>query len=245
MPSYDPSGHAVIHQLIEDFAELARHIHASDNFDESLGRITAAAVQAISGCEAASISLIDEDGPQTRGSTNWLAAHGDQIQYEEGEGPCMVAATEQRWIYSPDLSAETRWPRASKRMARELGAASMFSCRLALEAAPNRTRDGLNLYASSPHAFSHQDQMLGILLSSLGAIVVDAARQQQQLRLAIESRQVIGEAIGLLRARSNLSSQQAFALLAKASRRTNTRLRDLARQISDGSRSGGAPLDLD
>ena len=67
--------------------------------------------------------------------------------------------------------------------------------------------------------------------------MVDAARRQQQLREAINSRQVIGEAIGILRAQHNLSSQMAFDLLAKASQRTNTKLRDLAQRISDGSRS--------
>ena len=55
-----------------------------------------------------------------------------------------------------------------------------------------------------------------------------SARQQQHLRAAIESRQIIGEAIGILRIRSNLSSQQAFEMLSEASKRTNIMLRELA-----------------
>jgi hypothetical protein len=129
-------------------------------------------------------------------------------------------------------------------LAEELGIGSMFACRLTLDAAPNRTLGGLNLYATAPDAFTMQDQMLGILLSSLGAVVVDAARKQQHLRSAIESRQVIGEAVGLLRAQSNLSSQQAFDMLSKASQRTNVKLRDLARQISEGTLSGSERRDL-
>jgi transcriptional regulator with GAF, ATPase, and Fis domain len=238
MTPYDPAAHASIHSLIEDFAEVARHVHASADFEDSLRRITDTAVSAVAGCEAASISLLDKDRPVTHGATDQLAYHGDQIQYAEGEGPCLDAAMNDRWVSVPDLARSTLWRRSSTRIATELGVGSMFSCRLALDGAPNHTLGGLNLYATTPDAFSEQDQMLTILLASLGAVVVDAARQQRHLRAAIESRQVIGEAIGILRAQHNLASQQAFEMLSKASQRTNIKLRDLAQRISDGSRTG-------
>lgn len=85
-------------------------------------------------------------------------------------------------------------------MASELGVGSMLSCRLALDVAPLHTLGGLNMYSTSRNAFTDDDKMLGLLLSSLGAVVIDASRQQVHLRAAIESRQVIGEAIGILRA---------------------------------------------
>jgi ANTAR domain len=71
--------------------------------------------------------------------------------------------------------------------------------------------------------------------------LVDAARQQQDLHDAIESRQVVGQAIGLLRAKSKLSNTEAFDLFANASQRTNLDMRDLAQQISDGTRTGNEP----
>jgi transcriptional regulator with GAF, ATPase, and Fis domain len=237
VPPYDSAPHDAVHSLIEEFARVAPRVRASADFDDSLTRITGTAVTAVKGCESASISLLDKGRPVTRGATDRLAFDGDQIQYDEGEGPCLDAALQGLWVYEPDLAADVRWPRSSRRIA-ELGVTSMFSCRLALEAAPNHTLGGLNLYATKRDAFSEQDQMLAILLASLGAVVVDAARQQQHLRAAIASRQVIGEAIGILRAQNNLSSQQAFEMLSKASQRTNTKLRDLAQRISDGSRTG-------
>jgi len=236
VPPYDAAPHDAVHSLIAEFASVAPRVHASADFDDSLARITGTAVSVVTGCEAASISLLEKDRTVTRGATARLALDGDRIQYEEGEGPCLDAALRGLWVYEPDLAADVRWPRSSRRIA-ELGVASMFSCRLALEVAPNHTLGGLNLYATGRDAFSEQDRMLAILLASLGAVVVDAARRQQQLREAIKSRQVIGEAIGILRAQHNLSSQMAFDLLAKASQRTNTKLRDLAQRISDGSRS--------
>jgi hypothetical protein len=240
LPSYDSAGHEAVNALIHEFTEVARGLHGSGGFEDNLHRLTATAVVAIGGCESASISLLEETGAVTWGATDKFALDGDQIQYDEGEGPCLDAAMQERWIYTPDLTGDTRWPRSAVRLS-ELGARSMFSCQLTLDAAPDHRRSGLNLYATTPQAFNTHDQMLAILLSSLGAVLVDAARQQQRLHDAIESRQVVGEAIGLLRAKSKLSSNEAFDLLANASQRTGLDMRDLAQQIADGTRTGNEP----
>jgi GAF domain-containing protein len=241
MGANESSNHEVVHSLVLEFAALARQVHASEDFPGSLARITSTAEQAVGGCEAASISLLTRDGPVTFGATDALADEGDQIQYAEGEGPCLDAAMEEQWVYTPDLAVEPRWPRSAARLSLQLGVQSMFSTRLTLDAAPNDTLGGMNMYATRPAAFSEQDQMLALLLSSLAAVVVDASKQQEHLRQAIHSRQIIGEAIGILRAQSNLSSQQAFEMLSRASQRENVKLRDLAQQISDGSRNGRKP----
>ena len=223
---------------MESFSEIAQHVHSSENYEETMRSITETAVSAIGGCDAASLSLLERTGPVTHAATDQVARNGDQIQYDEGEGPCLDAALKERWVYTPDLAHDQRWPRSSGRLAGELGVGSMLSCRLTLDVAPNHTLGGLNLYGMSRDAFRDEDQMMSILLSSLGAVVVDASRQQAHLRSAIESRQLIGEAIGILRSQSNLSSDEAFAMLSKASQRMNVKLRDLAQQITEGSRTG-------
>ncbi len=238
MTTYDSSPHDAVNSLIVEFADLARRVQTSDDFDASLVRLTSTAVQAVGGCEAASVSLITRTGPLTFAATDALSDQGDQIQYDEGEGPCLDAALQETWVSTPDLSVDPRWPRSAARMSRELGVGSMFSGRMTVDAERAKTLGGLNLYATSPHAFSTQDQMLAILLSSLGAVVLDAAKKQQDLRAAIASRQVIGEAIGILRAQSDLTSEQAFEMLSKASQRTNVKLRDLAQQITERPRTG-------
>jgi hypothetical protein len=240
MSSYESAGHDTVDALIKEFAQVARGLHVSGGFEDSLRRLTATAVVVIAGCESASISLLENTGAVTWGATDQFARDADQIQYDEGEGPGLDAAIQERWIYTADLADDARWPRCGARL-RKLGVGSMFSCRLALDAAPDHRPGGLNLYASTPQAFDTRDQMLAILLSSLGAVLVDAARQQQQLHNSIESHQVIGEAIGLMRAKANVSSLHAFDLLANASQRTNIGMRDLARQVADGTLTGREP----
>ena len=217
--------------LLDAFAEIAASIWSSEDDEATMRRVTETAVTAIDPCEASSLSLVLKDGPVTRASTSPLATQGDQLQYVEGEGPCLDAAMHERWLYTPYVATDQRWPRSCGRMHRELGVGSMFSCRLSLNAAPKHTLGGLNLYAMTPDAFNENDRMLAILLASMAAIVVDASRRQAQLRAALESRLMIGEAIGILRHQSTLSSDEAFAVLIRASQRLNLKLRDVARRI--------------
>ena len=174
MSSYESAGHDRVDALIKEFAQVARGLHVSGGFEDSLRRLTATAVVVIAGCESASISLLENTGAVTWGATDQFARDADQIQYDEGEGPGLDAAIQERWIYTADLADDTRWPRCGARL-RKLGVGSMFSCRLALDAAPDHRPGALNLYASTPQAFDTRDQMLAILLSSLGAVLVDAA----------------------------------------------------------------------
>jgi GAF domain-containing protein len=220
--------------LIEAFSEIAQHVQSSEDPDDSMQRITETARDAIQGCDSASLSLLTPDGAVTRAATDQLARDGDQIQYEEREGPCLDAAMHERWLYVPVLRSDRRWPRSGARMADEVGVGSMVSCRLTLDAAPNHTLGGMNLYSTKEKSFTDEDQMLAILLASLGAVVVDASRQQAHLRAAIESRQVIGEAIGIIKSQGRVNSDEAFSMLSQASQRMNVKLRELARRIAAG-----------
>lgn len=67
----------------------------------------------------------------------------------------------------------------------------------------------------------------------------DVEREQEllaeieQLRRAIETRDTIGQAKGMLMERFNVDADGAFQLLARLSQDTNTRLEEIARQLVD------------
>src|SRR6476660_5371538 len=93
-------------ELAETYAEIADRFESALTFDQAIARITHTAVDAIEGCEAASMTLLSGDSARTEGATSQLADRGDQIQYEEGEGPCLDApASGARLIATRDLSA--------------------------------------------------------------------------------------------------------------------------------------------
>jgi transcriptional regulator with GAF, ATPase, and Fis domain len=218
--------------LVEAFWHMMESIHLFGGYGNTYGLIAAAAVKEIDGCDAASVSTLESTGPVSHAITGTLSAQADQVQFQEGEGPCLDTAMRERWTYTPVMDGTGRWPTSNQRLADELGVRSMFSCRLALGSAPEATLGGLGFYSLSPDAFSEADQLLAILLSSVTALLVNAARQHRNLEGAVATRQAIGEAIGILRTQSNVTSEQAFQMLVAASMRTNVKLRDVARQIA-------------
>jgi hypothetical protein len=55
--------------VIEEFANIARQVHASDDFKGTLARLITSAEQAIGDCEAAGIRLLTTGRPVTHGAT--------------------------------------------------------------------------------------------------------------------------------------------------------------------------------
>jgi hypothetical protein len=153
---------------------------------------------------------------------------------EETEGVLVTPSSHESWVHVRDLATETRWPTLARRLVSQLGVGSLISCRMSVDAGPHRSLGTLTVYSLTPDAFGERDVMMAVLLSSLGGVVLDASQQQAHLREAIRTRQVIGEAIGVLRAQTGVSSDEAFRRLSSASQRTNVKLRDLAVRIIDG-----------
>lgn len=58
-----------------------------------------------------------------------------------------------------------------------------------------------------------------------------ASYLNEQLRQAVASREIMGEAKGVLMARENCTRDEAFDILRRASQRENRKLRDLAEEL--------------
>jgi len=61
--------------------------------------------------------------------------------------------------------------------------------------------------------------------------VIGHAKHHDQLVQAVQTRTDIGKAIGILMARYDLSEDRAFEFLVRVSQDSNTKIRNLARQI--------------
>jgi AmiR/NasT family two-component response regulator len=80
-----------------------------------------------------------------------------------------------------------------------------------------------------PTRRDHQD--LRRQLEELEGSLREAREQAEQLRQAIETRDVISTAKGLLMAKEQLSSGDAFEVLRRASQRENIRVREIAERM--------------
>ena len=217
-----------------------RFLSEDSSLVDSLQGVAAAGCSLLDGCSAASITLIEEGRPITVAATDDTAVAIDQAQYEEGDGPCLSAAREERIIVIEDTLEVPDWPKFASTAA-ENGVGSTLSVPLSL---PGSTFGGLNLYGSEPSAFGVHDREVATAFASQAAAVVMnaltywAARDQAaNLTRAMERRAVIEQAKGIIMASRQCSPDEAFDILRRASQRENRKLRDLAAELVERTSS--------
>ena len=216
--------------LAENLGDLARVLEQQDDLAGTLNAIVHAAVGTIEGAQHASISVISRRREVvTRAATDDLPRAVDQAQYDTGEGPCLDTLFEQQTARLPDLAAERRWPLFTVR-ARALGVGSMLAVRLYVRGEADL--GALNLFSDQPHAFSQDSEHTALLFAAHAAVALAGAQQQDQLRAAMSTRDLIGQAKGILMERFKVTSDQAFLLLVRASQTSNRKLHEIAVELA-------------
>lgn len=217
--------------LAERMAEAARDLQDEATTQTTMESAVRLAVENVRGCDSATFSIARRGGRlETPAYTSKPALAADLLQYELGEGPCVDAAWEERLVHSGDLAGDQRWPTWGRRVVQDHGLHSVLCLQLFTHA---DTLGALNLYSSTQHAFHHEDLDDGIALAAHVAIAIAASQKRADLTAAIDSRTVIGQATGMLMERYGLDQTGAFALLSRVSSTTNTKVRDLARELVD------------
>lgn len=89
----------------------------------------------------------------------------------------------------------------------------------------------LNLYARSVGAFTDESEKVGLLFAAHAAIAYAGVRKEAQLAAALASRDVIGQAKGILMERYKITGERAFLVLAHASQHANRKLADIADEL--------------
>jgi hypothetical protein len=214
-------------ELAETFAEIARTLVAESDAQTTLARIVNLAVKTIDGCEHAGISMVAGRTVTSPASSDEVPAIVDRIQSETGQGPCVDAIKEHEVFQTGHLSLDDRWPDFSRRAHAESGIESILSFRLFADG----TLGALNLYSTLPDAFDERDVAVGSVFAAHAAVAWSTSRDIQNLQAGMDSRQLIGEATGILMARQNISEEEAFDMLRRASQRLNVKLRLVAERV--------------
>ncbi len=211
--------------LAEVLGRIARTLQAEPDVDTTLRAIVKAAVDHIDGAEQAGISLAERRGRiRTVAPTADLVTEIDRIQYRTHEGPCVDAIAEHEIFRVDDLATDPRWPQFAPAAAGS-GVRSMLSYRLFLT---DSTLGSLNLYSGHPDAFSVRTEQDGRMFATHAAIALAAAQQEAHLRAAVEHRDTIGMAKGILMQRHGVDAVGAFRMLVDASQQGNMKLHQVA-----------------
>ena len=200
---------------------------------EAGDKAVALTVELIEGCDACGVTLVrpgkSMDSPAY---THDAALHGDRLQYELQEGPCMDAVWEHDIVISSDLEQDRRWPQWGPRVVSELGVRSMMCVQLFTDSKP--TLGSLNLYSWNPHAFTMDgDRNEGLALGAHVAVALVAAQEIEGLTTALSNRTTIGQAEGILMERFGISPERAFQVLRRVSSHSNTKLHAVAAELVD------------
>ena len=97
----------------------------------------------------------------------------------------------------------------------------------------------MNLYNRSPHAFSEESRQSGLPFAAHAAVALAQVQQREDLLTAVDSRDLIGQAKGILMERHKLTAEQAFHLLTTASQHRNVKLREIARELTSSGELKG------
>jgi hypothetical protein len=240
--------------LSRELGELTEALLAATTVDGVLERIILAARYLIHDADMVSITLREEDGRYyTPAETDAEATDLDRRQYESGEGPCVDAADPDgpAFAHSGDLATESAWP-AFAREAAARGFRSVLSTALITAPEPAPFTAALNIYSRARDALGDAARDTAFLLSTyaslaLASVYRDGAAERAQsryqadnanLRRALETRTVIGQATGILMARRRLSPEEAFEVLVRASQNHNIKLAHLAEILARHPDSG-------
>jgi GAF domain-containing protein len=165
-------------------------------------------------------------------TTGDLATRLDEVQYSEGEGPCLHAAASGQLTEIVDTRSETRWPEYARRAA-EHGNLSSLSVPLLID--EDGVTGALNIYAREMDAFDEDSRAAATGFAPYAAVAIGNLHAYQSARdmagnlhAALDSRATIDQAKGILMERHKLTAEQAFQLLAHSSMTTNTKVRDVA-----------------
>jgi len=224
--------------LAKILTDLARRLESQRGVPATLEGIVQASIGTVPGAQQAGVSLIRAHHTvESMAPSHEVVRRCDEIQSETGEGPCIDAIWDAPVVSVPNLEASQRWPRFAPAAA-ELGMRSMLSFRLFVEA---DRLGALNLYSGDRDAFTEESEHVGHLFAAHAALGLVAAQRREQFATGLASRDLIGQAKGILMERHRINGDTAFLVLSKASQDNNVKLRTVAEWIVSHAEASHRP----
>lgn len=210
--------------------DLAAQVRADDDAEHMLGNILELAVHLVPGAEYASISTLAQGAFECLASTDPVAVGCDRAQAAVGEGPAFdVLLDGTGTVQCADLAGDARWADFVPQ-ALEVGVRSVLACELPIT---RNLRGSLSVYATKPEAFDSVAELVLPVFAARASIVLAYSDKLRNLRRAIDSRELIGQACGILMERHRMTAEQAFADLVAASQRHHVKVREIAQRMVD------------
>ncbi|WP_326546988.1 GAF and ANTAR domain-containing protein [Mycolicibacterium sp. ND9-15] len=215
-------------------AELVRGLYNRPDAETVIAELAEHAAVEIPGAQYAGITIIRKSKTvETPAATHLYPMLLDKIQQRHREGPCLTAAWDKKVVYVADLEIDDRFPGYRRDALAETPIRSIMAFQLFIE---GETMGALNVYSEKPDVFGDESRSIGLVFAAHSSVAWNAARRDQQFRQALASRDIIGQAKGMIMERYGVDAVQAFDLLRKLSQDSNVPLIKVATEFVQKSK---------
>jgi len=227
-------------RLIAEFLDLTRELFASPQVSAVAGRVLDFALECLPGYVTAGVVIVEGDAPTMRIATDPVAGQLDAFQLDLGRGPLIEALDSADPVQAVTWDS---WPELAA-VGRELGITGALAFGLAVP------RDGVwhplgvfTLYSEQAAVPDAEEVDLGAILAAYLAVAAglerdrtDLSRREAAIHRALSTRDVIGQAKGILMERQRVPAGQAFDILRRTSQRLNVKVHEVAARLSETGR---------
>lgn len=220
-------------EITSNLASAARALFRAGTVTDTLRSVVDLAVESIEGCDHAAIYDSVELSEAVPVASDQIGAQLSVIERRVGQGPCTDALASRSARFSREIAGDARWPDFA-------AAAAALEIRgvLALLLEGDGALGALGLYSRVPSAFDIEARAQAVIFVTIAGLAINAARAHEdddrrleELHQALSTRELIGQAQGILMERERITAAQAFDILRVASQHLNIKLREVARDL--------------
>ncbi|HEX8770457.1 MAG TPA: GAF and ANTAR domain-containing protein [Acidimicrobiales bacterium] len=234
--------------LSESLDRMAHMVLSDQNLDAVLQYLVGLAEAGVSAVDGVSVTLAATNQMETRHATSDDVFEADKAQYDSQQGPCLEATSTAQIVNTRIDDDHAKWPAFADK-AKAAGFTEVLSVPLRMGGG---AFGALNLYSRRESGFDAEGSADAQLFASQASVVLSnaaalaaAGLKHAQYEEALTTRDVIGQAKGILMARQACDADEAFDMLRRASQRANRKLRDIAQELVDATVGTGVPSGKD
>lgn len=214
--------------LADLLARAAREINAPVDLESTLAAVVHWLHTSLPAHHHVGLCLQRRPGiAETVAVSDGLVHDLERAQHDGAEGTCPPTLAGRDVALVADVAERGEWRRYHP-VAVQHGVGAQLSVRLD---GSERLRGALNVYTTNHQAITPASERLVTLFATHAALALERAHREENLRIALSTRRVIGQALGLTMERFELDEDLAFRYLVRLSSTGNVKLRDIAQEL--------------
>ena len=223
-----------LHDVHQALLKLGRLRFAEMSVEDAMREIVHT-THAMFDVDGAGLMLADADQHlRSVAASDDRFAHLEELQVRHQEGPCIEAFTVKELVSAEDLEADQRWPSFS-------GAAVARNVRAVLASPLPYNQDAVGVVAvlsEQRRPWSAEGELALLAFTDLAALLLASMMQGEQqskmalqLQGALNSRQVIEQAKGVLMGQQGISARAAYEQLRSRARAERRKLSVICAEV--------------